>query len=91
MTLRPVDSSAAHVALHQSARSRGYKLSREGTDPRSLQGGVWVVLARCVSVIARCVCVFLSEVCVFIIPKCGHSSPFIVFKGRARVTFVVKM
>jgi hypothetical protein len=41
MTLHPADSTTAHVALHRSARSRGYKLSREGTDPRSLR-------ARCV-------------------------------------------
>jgi hypothetical protein len=26
----------AHVALHWSAHSRGYKLSREGADPKSL-------------------------------------------------------
>jgi hypothetical protein len=38
MTLHLVDSTAAHVALHRSAHSRGYKLSREETDPRSLQG-----------------------------------------------------
>jgi hypothetical protein len=31
-----VGFAAAHVALHQSARSRGYKLSREGADPGSL-------------------------------------------------------
>jgi hypothetical protein len=55
MTLRPVDSIAARVTLHQSARSRGYKLSRERTDPRSLRGGVCGV----------CVCVRgLSKVCV---------------------------
>jgi hypothetical protein len=36
MALRLVDSTAARVALHRSARSRGYKLSREGMDPRSL-------------------------------------------------------
>jgi hypothetical protein len=51
MALRSVDSTVARVALHQSARSRGYKLLREGTDGRSLQG--------------RCVCVCcLSKVCV---------------------------
>jgi hypothetical protein len=43
--LRPVDSAAARVALHRSARSRGYKLSREGVDPRSLlRGDVCVLL-----------------------------------------------
>jgi hypothetical protein len=35
MTLRPVDVVAARVALHQNARSRGYKCSREGVDPKS--------------------------------------------------------
>jgi hypothetical protein len=43
MTLRPVDSTAARVALHQSVSSRGYKLLREGTDPRSLRGEVCVL------------------------------------------------
>jgi hypothetical protein len=43
-TLRPVGSAAARVALHRSARSKGYKLSREGTDPRSSRGMcVWCV------------------------------------------------
>jgi hypothetical protein len=36
MSLRPVDSVVARVALHRSARSRGYKLSKERTDPKSL-------------------------------------------------------
>jgi hypothetical protein len=36
MSLRPVGIATARVALHQSARSRGYKLSRQGADPRSL-------------------------------------------------------
>jgi hypothetical protein len=36
MTLRPVDSAAAHVVLHRSARSRGYKLSREWEYLKSL-------------------------------------------------------
>jgi hypothetical protein len=43
MSLRPVNSAAAHVVLHQSARSRGYKLSREGADPKSLW---WCVCVR---------------------------------------------
>jgi hypothetical protein len=43
MTLRPVGSTAARVALHRSACSRGYKLSREGTDPRSLLGVMCVL------------------------------------------------
>jgi hypothetical protein len=41
MALRPMDFAAARAALHQSAHNRGYKLLREGTDPRSLQGK-WV-------------------------------------------------
>jgi hypothetical protein len=36
MTLRPVSFAAVRVALYRGARSRGYKLSREGADPRSL-------------------------------------------------------
>jgi transcriptional regulator NrdR family protein len=75
MTLRPVNFTAARVALHQSARSRGYKLSREGTNPRSLQ--------------RRRVCC-LSEVCFLVFHDVAHASPFIVYKDRARVTFVVK-
>jgi hypothetical protein len=47
MTLRLVDSTAAHVGFQQSTRSRGYKLSRERI--LGLFGGV-------------CVC-WLSEVC----------------------------
>jgi hypothetical protein len=48
MALRPVGFAAARVALHRSARSRGYKVSREGTDPKSLvRGGVW--MRGCVS------------------------------------------
>jgi hypothetical protein len=43
MPLHPVSFAAARVALHQSACSRGYKLSREGADPRSLvRGGSWM-------------------------------------------------
>jgi hypothetical protein len=47
MDLCPMDSTASRVASHWSARSRGYKLSRERADPRSLQG--------------RCVCVCRHE------------------------------
>jgi hypothetical protein len=63
---------AAHVALYRSARIKGYKLSREGADLKSLCGGVCV----------------LSKTR----PPLGvaPASPFIVSKGRARVTFVVK-
>jgi hypothetical protein len=48
MALRQVGFAAARVTLHQSARSRGYKVSREGADPKSLmRGGVW--MRGCVS------------------------------------------
>jgi hypothetical protein len=40
ITLRPVDSAAARVALHWSAHSRGYKLSRERERIPSPLGGV---------------------------------------------------
>jgi hypothetical protein len=36
MSLRLVNYAAARVALHWSTRSRGYKLLREGADPKSL-------------------------------------------------------
>jgi hypothetical protein len=43
MALRPVGFATARVALHRSACSKGYKLSREGTYPRSLvRGGAWM-------------------------------------------------
>jgi hypothetical protein len=43
MALRLVDFAAARVAIHRSAYSRGYKLLREGADPRSLvRGGAWM-------------------------------------------------
>jgi hypothetical protein len=46
--LRPVGFAATRVTLHRSARSRGYKLSREGADPRSLlRGGVRVLFLHC--------------------------------------------
>jgi hypothetical protein len=75
---RPVDVAAARVDLHQSARSRGYKHSREEADPKSLW---W-----CVSLSA------CSVSCVSIGPPLdvALASPFIVPKGRARVTIVVK-
>jgi hypothetical protein len=54
MTLRLVGFAVALVVSHQSAHSRGYKLSREGADPRSLLRGMCVcfVLARCVCVVS---------------------------------------
>jgi hypothetical protein len=45
MALRLVGFAAIHVALHQSARSRGHKLSRKGVDHRSLlRGGAFVLM-----------------------------------------------
>jgi hypothetical protein len=44
MDLRLVDSTVACVTLHRSARDRGYKLSREGTDPESLWRCVLTVI-----------------------------------------------
>jgi hypothetical protein len=51
-------STVARVALHRSAHSRGYKLSREGTDPRSLRKMVCVCVLN--EVCAMHPCVFLS-------------------------------
>jgi hypothetical protein len=34
-----VGFATVRVALHRGARSKGYKLSREGADPRSLVSG----------------------------------------------------
>jgi hypothetical protein len=71
-TLRLVGSTAARVALHRSARSRGYKLSRKGADPRSLRG----ICVRCVF---RLVVVksFPSS-CL----RCGPCLPFYNFQGE---------
>jgi hypothetical protein len=79
MSLRLVDSATARVALHQSARNRGYKLSREGADPKFLW---WCVCAL------ECL---VSEVCFNQAPlRCGPCLPFYSSQGRARVTFMVK-
>jgi hypothetical protein len=48
-SLRLVDSAAARIALHRSACSRGYKLSREGADP-SLVVFLSVESVRCDSI-----------------------------------------
>jgi hypothetical protein len=67
----PVDSTTARVALHRSACSRGYKLSREGVDPRSLRArGV------CVVVLARCVRSVRGSF------RCGPCLPFYSFQGE---------
>jgi hypothetical protein len=78
MSLCPVGSAVARVALHRSARSRGYKLSRKGEDPKSLQ---WCVSLSAWSV--RCVSIRVPL-------DVAPASPFIVPKGRARITFMVK-
>jgi hypothetical protein len=49
MALRLVGFATACVALHRSACSRGYKLLREGADPRSL---VWVGAWMCECLVA---------------------------------------
>jgi hypothetical protein len=79
MSLRPVDVAAARVALHRSARGRGYNRSREGADPRSLW---W-----CVSLSA---CAVSCALFLAILLDVALASPFIVPKGRAWVIFVVK-
>jgi hypothetical protein len=80
--LHLVGSTAARVALHRSARNRGYKLSREGIDPRSLRGK-WVSVVY--GSLFRSVIVNPSP------PReVSRASPFIVSKGLVRVTFVVK-
>jgi hypothetical protein len=77
-----MDSPTARVALHRSARSRGYKLLREGANPRSLlRGDVCGCFWRGVCVVVPLVLIFLDV---------APASPFIVSKERTRVTFVVK-
>jgi hypothetical protein len=69
MSLCLVGVSTARVALHQSARSRGYKLSTEGADPKSLW---W-----CVSLSACSVsCLFWGP------PRCGPYLPFYRSQGE---------
>jgi hypothetical protein len=58
MAIRLVGFPAAHVALHRGAHSRGYKLSREGADPRSLvSGGAWCVVS--IEVGSSCCCLIV--------------------------------
>jgi hypothetical protein len=44
MALRPMGFAAVRVALHRGARSRGYKLSREGAGPKFLEWWWWLRL-----------------------------------------------
>jgi hypothetical protein len=74
-----------HVALHRSAHSRDYKLSREGANHRSLLRGD---VCGCLGEV--CVCSFLRSFDASIPLDVAPSSSFIVPTGRARVTFVVK-
>jgi hypothetical protein len=86
MALRPVGFAVARVALHRNACSKGYKLSREEADLRSLvRGGAW--MHECLVVVNSSrfdLCVVLPAFDV------APASPFIASKGRARVTLVVK-
>jgi hypothetical protein len=70
MALHLVGFAAARVALHRSARIRGYKLLREGADLRSLLRGVCV----CVDVLARSVYVLFLRLL-----DCGPCLPFYSF------------
>jgi hypothetical protein len=81
--LRPVDSATARVDLYWSARSRGYRLLREEIDPRFLWRGECADLVMCAF---RSESSRRSELTLDVAP----ASPFIVFKGRTRVTFMVK-
>jgi hypothetical protein len=79
--LCPVNSAAARVALHRSAHSRGYKLSREGADPMSLLRGetcVWLSW-RGVCVCCWSVCSFLHSSLCFPLSGCGPCLPFYSF------------
>jgi hypothetical protein len=62
----------------------GYKLSREGADPKSL----WRRMSLSSSLV-RCV-LEQESVSIEVPPDVAPASPFIVPKRRARVTFVVK-
>jgi hypothetical protein len=73
-----MDVSTAHIALHRSAHSRGYKLLREEADLKSL---LWCVSLSACS--ASCVSMGGGL-------DVAPASPFIVPNGRARVTIVVE-
>jgi hypothetical protein len=70
--------------LHQSARSRGYKLSRERADPRSLRKRCVV----CVLSFDRSCPVEVNSICLIL--GVAPAFPFIISKERARVKFAVK-
>jgi hypothetical protein len=73
--------ATAHVSLHRSACSRGYKLVKRGMDPRSLWVGVFICLSVCI-LYCHCWALFLC----FLSLHVKGPSPFIVCKGRGRVT-----
>jgi hypothetical protein len=75
-----VNFAAARVALHQSARNRGYKLSREGADPRSLRERGVCCLARSVSVVFVLVVCSILGVRSF---RYGPCHPFYSFQGES--------
>jgi hypothetical protein len=84
---------AARVAMHRSARSKCYNLSREGADPTSLvRGGVCAdVLARCV--LSGSIYALLFDRLLFFLSlflDVAPASLFTAYKEMARVTFVVK-
>ena len=74
MSLCLVGAVAAHVPLHQSAHSRGYKLSREGVDPKSLW---WCVSLSACSLNCCLVVAFGPEP-----PRCGPCLPFYSSQGE---------
>jgi hypothetical protein len=82
MALCLVGFAAVRVALHRSARSRGYKLSREEADPMSLEWRWCVVLIEMGS--SYCCLIVSSPL------DMALTSPFITSKWRARVIFAVK-
>jgi hypothetical protein len=92
MALRPVASTTARVPCTRGARSRGYKLLGEGTDPRSLLGRCAYCLSKVcvprfyVSCLKESVSISRRESPLDVAP----AFPFIVSKGRARVIFMVK-
>jgi hypothetical protein len=47
MALHLVGFAANRVALHRGARSRGYKLLREGAGPKSLERWWFRLSSRC--------------------------------------------
>jgi hypothetical protein len=74
--------------MHWGARSRGYKLSREGADPKSLVSGGGDVLLWLDRLIVDLLIARSPDHLIDL--DMAPASRFIASKGRARVTFVVK-